>query len=331
VDILEREEWRDVLNEELHRLPEKYRLPLILCYFQGLTNEEAARRLGWPHGTVCGRLSRARDLLRRRLTRRGVTLTAGARTMSICGPPAELLAATARAWGQGLGTAATGAAVGNSVIQIAEGVMNAIWLTKVKMWAAGSVAVVVLGSGTAGWVLGPGKAQGQKPDQLALQKASLPTTVEQRQQPPPQPPDPTADADKIIQFLRDNTKPSPLSEAAAADDELRALRKERHRVAVRELQLRNERYRQGVRQETVDVLIHTLKRLIESEVALSQRPGDHIAAYQRGIALSTFFVLVAENRLANGLIPEQDMLQIRYFDRDLKIKLLELQAQGAAK
>jgi polysaccharide export outer membrane protein len=60
-------ELRDRLDDELNRLPEKYRLPLILCYLQGLTNEEAARRLGWPSGSMSYRLARGRELLRRRL------------------------------------------------------------------------------------------------------------------------------------------------------------------------------------------------------------------------------------------------------------------------
>ena len=50
-------ELRPVLHDEVHRLPEKYRLPVILCYLEGKTNEEVAEMLHWPVGTVKGRLS----------------------------------------------------------------------------------------------------------------------------------------------------------------------------------------------------------------------------------------------------------------------------------
>jgi RNA polymerase sigma factor (sigma-70 family) len=69
-------ELRPVLHDEVNRLPEKYRLPVILSYLEGKSNEEVARLLDWPVGTVKGRLSRARDLLRSRLTRRGLALSA---------------------------------------------------------------------------------------------------------------------------------------------------------------------------------------------------------------------------------------------------------------
>ena len=59
------------LHAEIQRLPEKYRVPIVLCYFEGLTHEQVANRLCWPLGTVKIRLSRARERLRSRLERRG--------------------------------------------------------------------------------------------------------------------------------------------------------------------------------------------------------------------------------------------------------------------
>jgi RNA polymerase sigma factor (sigma-70 family) len=66
---------RPVLHEELNRLPDRYRLPIVLCYLEGKTNEQAAAQLHWPVGTVKGRLWRARSQLRDRLSRRGLIPT----------------------------------------------------------------------------------------------------------------------------------------------------------------------------------------------------------------------------------------------------------------
>ncbi len=72
--------WREacaILHGELDQLPDRYRLPLVLCYLQGLSRDEAARRLGWSINEVRGRLERGRQRLRLRIEKRGITLSAG--------------------------------------------------------------------------------------------------------------------------------------------------------------------------------------------------------------------------------------------------------------
>src|SRR5207253_1564111 len=85
------EDWREVrplLDEELSLLPEKYRAPLVLCYLESKTQREAARLLGYAEGSMSWRLERGRALLRERLARRGVTLSAGALAAVLAGEAA---------------------------------------------------------------------------------------------------------------------------------------------------------------------------------------------------------------------------------------------------
>jgi RNA polymerase sigma factor (sigma-70 family) len=99
LDELSARELLAVVDEELARLPEAYRLPLLLCCLQGLSQEEAARRLGWSPGSVKGRLERGRTRLQRRLRQRGLGLSAGLTAWLVAdtataGVPATLLAST---------------------------------------------------------------------------------------------------------------------------------------------------------------------------------------------------------------------------------------------
>ena len=78
LDELTWQELRGVLDEEIGALPEKYRATVVLCHLEGLSLERAAQQLGWSKSSLAKRLTKARSLLRGRLVRRGITLSAGA-------------------------------------------------------------------------------------------------------------------------------------------------------------------------------------------------------------------------------------------------------------
>jgi RNA polymerase sigma factor (sigma-70 family) len=147
-------ELGEVLERELAQLPTKYRAPVVLCYLEGQTHEQAARELAWPLGTVKGRLARARDLLRGRLARRGLTPTAGAFALvlsrdSSAAVGRDLLDRTVKAaLDLSLGRA-TSQVVSTSIASLVEGVLTSMMLTKLK-WGGAAVLLSALALTGAG-------------------------------------------------------------------------------------------------------------------------------------------------------------------------------------
>src|SRR5262245_6622617 len=141
-----------LLDEELHRLPAKYRAPLLLCYLQGRTSDQAADELGWSLRTLQRRLAQGRELLRVRLTRRGVTLS-GALLLAVltqntasAALPTVLIAATtegALAFAGGVASTAKGAL-------LAQGFMKGIAMTR---WKLTGILTLVLAATMGGGVI----------------------------------------------------------------------------------------------------------------------------------------------------------------------------------
>ncbi len=132
-----------VLDEAIHALPAKYREPIVLCYFEGLTNAQAADRIGCPLGTVATRLARARDLLRTRLARRGFVVPAAMLLAMLeragASPSESLLIAT---------VANVRGPVDVGIISLMEG---ASFVMKIKITHVALGALLLVGLGGFGW------------------------------------------------------------------------------------------------------------------------------------------------------------------------------------
>ena len=205
-----RGELDGLLDEELGRLPEKYRMPVILCELEGLSRREAAHRLGVPEGTVASRLARGRGLLRDRLERRGLgattigTLSAASRIAMTAEVPPMLFEKTVRIAVSLRFGEVTAGVFSASVSSIVEEEMKEMLLAKLKavslaLLAAGGVAVTVAqeASRPAGTDHRPGDSSSQ-PHRHVTTIDALPRISDSA-------PDPVMGVKKVLESAREKT------------------------------------------------------------------------------------------------------------------------------
>src|ERR1043166_9699237 len=156
-----REAWsqvQSVVDAELSRLPDKYRVPIILCDLEGKTIKEAMHHLGWPQGTVASRLTRGRALLAKRLTKHGVMLSAGMLAGALmqgaasASVPAALTATTVHAAALfAVGKTASATGVSAAALALTDGMLKTMLLCKLKV-AVAALAVVAMVTTSVGGI-----------------------------------------------------------------------------------------------------------------------------------------------------------------------------------
>jgi RNA polymerase sigma factor (sigma-70 family) len=145
-----------LLDRELVRLPEKYRVPLVLCDLEGKTRKEAARHLGWPEGTLHGRLARGRLMLARRLRRQGIAFSAGtmaallSQNAASATVPTSVAVSTIKAASLLVaGQTAAAGFISPKVAALTDGVVKVMLLSKLKATLAVVLVLGFLATGAA--------------------------------------------------------------------------------------------------------------------------------------------------------------------------------------
>lgn len=182
------EELRGLLDLELTRLPDRYRSAIILCDLEGLTRKEAARQLGCPEGSVSSRLARARDLLARRLTRRGVALTSGLGGAILAPEPVfglssgQIASTVKAAMQQTVRHPGIEASISERVRFLTEGVLRMETISRRKALAVVLIALAMVSVSTYGFVGGteppPASKQTEQPSGAAPTAPKANTSIE---------------------------------------------------------------------------------------------------------------------------------------------------------
>jgi RNA polymerase sigma factor (sigma-70 family) len=280
------EDVRPILDEEIRRLPEKYRLPVVLCYLEGRTNDEAARILNCPRGTIATRLARARQRLRGRLARRGLALSAGALAALLSENPLSaalspaLLRGTTRVALLVAGGTTAAAAVPASITTLTEGVLHAMSLTKLMTALAVVVALTLAGGvGVCAYYLRAQEPPGKVKEEPRPPAAKAPEKQEGPRRGP--------GADKLTTLLQ-----------------------KRLEVAEEEVPARLNEFK--VARGTLDSLAGAAQRRLKAELELSTNKAARVAAREKYLKVAQEIADHAKPLYEEGRVRGSDYCQIKY-------------------
>jgi RNA polymerase sigma factor (sigma-70 family) len=326
---------RGVLDTEIAGLPESYRRPIVLCYLQGKTNEEAARLLGCPRSTVATRLARAKELLRRRLTRRGCTLSVATLTTALTDktlaaplPPALVASTLAYVSGKSANTGALAA----KVIALSDGVLHMMWLNKMKMAVGVVLAVVVTGAGiglvvsetwagggegrVAGEPAGRAQKSAAKADAQEGTKAEIEGLKKQV-------------ADLRVQLKAALKEIQRLTAPPERDAEIKALLKERYETLTEAADLLRNLFREGnVKFETLGA---TQRDALEANLDQYDSPKERVAALRKHMEAVTQTYQMANAQFQTGQVNKVTLDQAKAMVLGARIALLREENKASSK
>lgn len=296
-------EFGRILDEEVNRLPARQRAAFVLCCLEGRTGEEAARELGCPPGTVSSRLTRARELLRQRLIRRGLVPAAalsGAAAGDAWSCPISALLADTTLKASLLFSSgkAAGGALSSQAVILAEGVLRAMFVTKMKIAASVVLAVSILAAG--------GVVTHRTLTAAPQEKERPAPKVEQPAQPP---------------------KPAPKAEAAPVARKVPKELLEKRLEAVQAVFEQNQKRMQAGQGLPVELLGWS-ERWLDAELALKDKKADRIAALKAHVNRTRELerLLATHARIGQGKTSdaaaatyERTNAEIRYFEATGKL------------